>query len=374
MVQQILQAFDSHPIVALLGPRQCGKTTLAHMIEAEQQPQYFVHYFDLEDETDLVQLEKPKTILETLDGLVIIDEIQLQPKLFPLLRVLVDRPHQKTRFLILGSASRELLNHSSESLAGRVAHIELTPFQYHEVDHLMQLWVRGGFPLSYLAKTNEISWDWRKNYVKTFLEHDIPQLGIRIAPQALRRFWMMLVHYHGQIFNASEIGRSLGVSDTTVKHYLDILTGTFMIRYLPPWFENIHKRQIKSPKIYFRDSGLLHFLLGAENYQTLLHHPKLGASWEGFALEEIIRATRADPEDCYFWGVHGQSELDLLIFKKGKRLGFEFKFADAPRLTSSLLSAYEHLKLDQLCVIYPGKKDYDLNKKIKVIGLENYLT
>lgn len=373
MLQSIIQAFKSHPIVALLGPRQCGKTTLARQVGALLEQKHPVHYFDLEDETDIVQLETPKTILENLEGLVIIDEIQLQPKLFPLLRVLADRAHHKTQFLILGSASRELINRSSESLAGRIAHIELTPFQFQEVHHITQLWIRGGFPLSYLAKTNEISWDWRKNYVKTFLERDIPQLGIRIAPQTLRRFWMMLTHYHGQIFNASEIGRSLGTADTTIKHYLDILTGTFMIRNLQPWFENIGKRQVKSPKIYFRDSGILHFLFGIENYQAILHHPKLGASWEGFAIEEIIRANHADPEECYFWGIHGQSELDLLIFKKGKRLGFELKFSDAPRLNTSLISACEHLKLDHLYVVYPGEKDYKLNKTITVIGLENYL-
>jgi uncharacterized protein len=373
MLQKIDHSFESFPIVALLGPRQCGKTTLARMYWEEQKSKRPVHYFDLEDETDLAQLETPKTILENLEGLVIIDEIQLQPKLFPLLRVLADRPHHKTQFLMLGSASQELINQSSESLAGRVAHIELTPFQYQEVDHITKLWLRGGFPLSYLAKTNEISWDWRKNYVKTFLERDIPQLGIRIAPQALRRFWMMLVHYHGQIFNASEIGRSLGISDTAVRHYLDILIGTFMMRYLQPWFENINKRQVKSPKIYMRDSGLLHFFLGVEDHQNILHHPKLGASWEGFALEEVIRANDVDPEECFFWGIHGQSELDLLIFKKNKRLGFEFKFSDAPRLTPSLTSAFEHLNLDQLLVIYPGKKDYTLNEKIKAVGLENYL-
>lgn len=373
ITQQIQEAFYHYPIVALLGPRQCGKTTLARMVGVAQESKSKVYYFDLEDETDLAQLEAPKAVLEALEGLVIIDEIQLQPAIFPLLRVLADRPHSKTRFLILGSASRELVNKSSESLAGRIAHIELTPFQYQEVHELKKLWIRGGFPLSYLAKTKEISWEWRKNYVKTYLEHDIPQLGIRIAPPALRRFWMMLVHYHGQMFNASEIGRSLGISDTTVKHYLDILTGTFMVRSLQPWFENISKRQVKSPKIYFRDSGLLHFLLGVEDHDDLLHHPKLGASWEGFALEEVIRANHADPEECFFWGVHGQVELDLLIFKKNKRLGFEFKFSDAPRLTTSLASACEHLKLDVLYVIYPGNKDYLLNNKIHVVGFENYL-
>lgn len=372
-IQQIKQSFNSHPIVALLGPRQCGKTTLARMFAEEEQSKYPIQYFDLEDETDLAQFEASKTLLENLTGLIVIDEIQLQPKLFPLLRVLVDRLQPKTKFLILGSASRELVNQSAESLAGRIAYIELTPFQYKEVYDLKKLWVRGGFPLSYLAKTEEISWDWRKNYVKTFLERDIPQLGIHIAPLALRRFWMMLVHYHGQIFNASEIGRSLGVSDTTAKHYLDILSGTFMVRNLQPWFENINKRQVKSSKIYFRDSGLLHFLLGIPTYENILHHPKLGSSWEGFALEAVIRLNRADQEDCFFWGIHGQSELDLLLFKKSKRLGFEFKFSDTPRLTSSLTSAYENLKLDQLYVIYPGKKDYFLSDHIKVVGFENYL-
>lgn len=375
ILQQINTALSHYPIVGLLGPRQCGKTTLARMVGDLQKAQRQVHYFDLEDETDAVQLESPKIILENLEGLIIIDEIQLQPKLFPLLRVLVDRPEYKgkTNFFILGSASRDIISNSSESLAGRISHIELTPFQFREVHNLQQLWIRGGFPLSYLAQAESVSWDWRKQYIKTFLERDIPQLGIRIAPQAMRRFWMMLAHYHGQIFNASEIGRSLGIADTTVKNYLDILSGTFMIRSLQPWFENINKRQIKSPKIYFRDSGLFHFLLDVQDYNDLLHNPKLGASWEGFALEEVIRSHDQDPEMCFFWGVHGQSELDLLLLQNNKRIGFEFKFVDAPRLTASMSSAYKTLGLDQLFVIYPGKKDYALDKKINVVGLENYL-
>lgn len=364
--------YRTHPIVALLGPRQCGKTTLAKQY-LKSRIDLDITYFDLEDPVDLLRLETPKSTLESLEGLVVIDEVQRIPELFPVLRVLVDREDNKTNFLILGSASRDLIRQSSETLAGRIAYLELTPFSFAEVGgDLHQLWMRGGFPPAYLAQTEADSVTWRKHYISTFLERDIPNLGIQIPPASLRRFWMMLLHYHANIFNASEIGRSLGIADTTVKRYLDVLTGTFMIRRLIPWYQNSNKREVKSSKIYFRDSGILHHLMDVKDYSALLHHPKLGASWEGFALEEVIRHLQVAPEECYFWAVHNQAELDLLVFKNGKRLGFEFKYSDAPRLTTSMTSAFEVLNLDTLTVIYPGGKDYSLRDNIRVVGLKNY--
>lgn len=373
-INELVRSMEAHPVIALLGPRQCGKTTLAYQYASLQQNEssISVYHFDLEDPDDLAKFAAPKLALEDLLGLIVIDEIQRQPELFPLLRVLVDQ-HKARHFLILGSASRDLIKQSSETLAGRIRYIEVTPFSYLEVDNLNKLWLRGGFPHSYLVNSDQNSNDWRAAYITTFLERDIPALGIQVPARTLRRFWMMLAHYHGGIFNASEIGTSLGVGHTTARRYLDILTGTFMIRELTPWIENINKRQIKSPKIYFRDSGIFHSLLGINDWQALKNHPKLGASWEGFALEEIIRMHHAAPEECYFWGIHSQAELDLLIIKDGKRLGFEFKHADAPRLSSSMQLAQDTLQLDKLTVIYPGKSQYRLTEKIEVIGLENYL-
>ncbi|MGE3954150.1 MAG: ATP-binding protein [Parachlamydiales bacterium] len=369
-LKRIQKAFKTHPVVAILGPRQCGKTTLAHLYLEQERLEGKAHIFDLEDPTDLAVMQNPKTALEGLEGLIIIDEIQRLPDLFPLLRVLVDQKKPR-RFLILGSASRDLIRQSSETLAGRIAYIELTPFSLEEVDTLPTLWLRGGFPNAYLANSEEASVYWREEYIATFLERDIPNLGIRIAPTALRRFWLMLTHYHGQIFNASEIGRSMGLSDTTIRSYLDILTGTFMVRELTPWFENIGKRQVKRPKIYFRDSGIYHTLCDIPDRKALERHPKLGASWEGFALEETIRHYAARPEECYFWALHQGGELDLLILKGGKRLGFEFKYQDAPTLTPSMQSAVEVVGLDSLEVIYPGEKSYPLAKKITVRGLSS---
>lgn len=371
-IKRIFNAFKVHPIIALLGPRQCGKTTAAQLFMKRYKGRYRFHRFDLENPYDLARLDEPMLALEKLEGIIILDEIQRRPELFPLLRVLADR-HKKQKFLILGSASRDLIAQSSESLAGRIRYLELTPFHFEEVDHLPKLWLRGGFPRSYLARSESASYEWRESYVSTFLEKDVPSLGIKIPSRSLRKFWMMLAHCHGAIFNASEIGRSMGIAHTTSRHYLDILTGTFMIRELQPWFENISKRQIKSPKLYFRDSGLFHFLLGIKDRQTLTTHPKLGASWEGFALEEIIRLHQATPEETFFWGVHSQLELDLLIVKEGKKYGFEIKYADAPRLTPSLIKAEELLNLDKLTVIYPGKQSYWLSSTIQVIGLEQYL-
>lgn len=367
-LKQVALQMKVHPICGVLGPRQVGKTTLARQY-AKQYAQEQVHFFDLENPFDLARLEEPYTALAQLDGLVIIDEIQNIPDLFPILRVLVDeRPRH---FLILGSASRELIHQSSETLAGRIGYVELTPFMLEEVRDYKTLWGRGGFPRSFLSQSDEESILWRQAYITTFLERDIPNLGFKIPPAQIRRFWMMLSHVHGQIFNASDLGRSLGLTDHTIRKYLDILVGTFMMRSLQPWFENISKRQVKSPKIYFRDSGILHTLLGLNSQKDIENHPKLGASWEGFALEEIIRRYRARAEDCYFWATQSGAELDLLIIKDGKRRGFEFKYMDAPKVTPSMKIAFHDLKLDYLTVIYPGEKDYDLNDQISVMGIQS---
>lgn len=372
-LEKIERYFRMHKTVALLGPRQCGKTTLAKQYLQNQSSFPRENYFDLEDPIDLQRIENAMLALRPLKGLIIIDEIQRRPELFPVLRVLIDDDQVDQQYLILGSASRDLIHQSSESLAGRIAYIELTPFSYGEAGNLQQLWDRGGFPLSYLADSEEDSFDWRDFYIRTFLEQDIPNLGIRIAPEALRRFWTMLAHYHGNIFNASELGRSFGASDTTIRRYLDLLTGTFMIRQLQPWYENIKKRQVKAPKIYFRDSGILHSILNLKSHASLLRYPKLGASWEGFALEELIRAKKVRNQDCYFWSTYSGAEVDLLIHSEGKMMGYEFKFSDAPKLSKSMVNALENLPIDHLNVIYPGNRNYSLSENIFVRGLENYL-
>lgn len=366
----IEQAFKVTPIVALLGPRQCGKTTLANMY-AKAHSDVSVTHFDLENPIDLAKLDEPMLALKALRGLIIIDEIQRKPNLFPLLRVLADEKVDR-KFLILGSASRDLIQQSSESLAGRISYIEMTPFSYPEVKDMNKLLLRGGFPRSYLAENDEHSYAWRNQYITTYLEQDIPNLGIRIPAPVLRRFWMMLTHYHGNVFNASELGKSLGIAHTTARHYLDILTSTFMIRELSPWWENISKRQIKSPKIYFRDSGILNNLLSISTWDELYHHPKSGSLWEGFAIEEILRFHSIRPEEAFFWGVHGQGELDLLIFRGGKRIGFEIKYADAPRMTKSMHFACAELDLHELIVIYPGEASYPLDSRVRVVGLKEY--
>jgi hypothetical protein len=328
-----------------------------------------VYFFDLENPIDLARLENPMLALANLQSdLVIIDEIQRRPELFPVLRVLVDAKPRK--FLILGSASRDLLKQSSETLAGRIGYIELPPFSIAEVKDEKRLWLRGGFPRSYLAALNEESYAWRQAYIATFLERDIPNLGFNIPPVLMRRLWMMLAHYHGQILNATEIGKSLSISHHTVRKYLDILAGTFMVRILTPWFENISKRQIKSPKIYLRDSGLLHALVNIQNEEQLQVYPKLGSSWEGFALEEIIKEYHASLEECYFWAIQSGAELDLLIIKDGKRIGFEFKHTDFPKVTPSMNIALEILNLEHLYIVFPySGESFPLSNKITARGL-----
>jgi uncharacterized protein len=367
MIRDRLRVF---PVVALLGPRQCGKTTLARSYFNELNGGR-LNYFDLEDPQDLARLDQPQIALSELRGLVVIDEIQRKPDLFPLLRVLVDRANVDCRFLILGSASPELIHQGSESLAGRIGFIELTPFTLFEtgMDPLFTLWSRGGFPRSFLAEDDASSLLWRKNFIQTFLERDIPALGISLPAEQMRRFWIMLAHYHGQILNTSELARSMGLSDSTIRRYVDLLCGTYMVRRLTPYHANISKRQVKSPKIIIRDSGLLHCLLNIPDLEQLKLHPKLGASWEGFATETVIASLGADSSEVNFWGVHQQGELDLLVLQNGKRLGFEIKFADAPTRTQSMELAMESLSLDELTVIYPGDMDYPLGDRIRVKGI-----
>jgi predicted AAA+ superfamily ATPase len=364
---------NTNPIVAILGPRQCGKTTLANQF-AGQKVYKKVHSFDCENPRDLARLENPMLSLELLEGLIIIDEIQRSPSLFPILRVFVDKFPDK-KFLILGSASRDLVTQSSESLAGRISFLELSGFALHDVssDEYNDLWIRGNFPRAFLAENQETAAQWREDFIQTFLERDIPNLGIQIPAVTLRRFWAMLAHYHGQIFNATEIGKSLNFSDKTVKRYLDILSGTYLIRQLQPWHYNTKKRLIKRPKIYFRDSGLYHSFLSINAKEQLLLHPKLGASWEGFALEQLIIHLILQERDVFFWGVHTGAELDLLFQRKGKLWGVEVKYNDVPKITPSMKSALTELNLDHLWIVYPGIDSYQLDHNITAVGLYNIL-
>ena len=365
IIVRIHEALKRSRVVALMGPRQSGKTTLARTIV----PPDSLNYFDLEDPASLARLEQPAIALSGLKGIVVIDEIQRRPDLYPVLRVLADRVPLPSKFLILGSASPDLKRRSSESLAGRLETVTISGFALSEVGTkaLARHWRRGGFPPSFLGRSEDASWTWRKNFVLTLLERDLPQYGIRIPAPALLRFWMMLAHYHGQIWNAAEAARSLDVDQTTARRYLDLLEGVYMIRQLQPWFANVKKRQIKSPKIYFRDSGLLHQLLGIRTERDLLTHPKSGASWEGYAIEEILKIVR--PDEAYFWRTHNGAELDLLAIKNGRRFGFECKWTDAPRLTPSMKTAIKDLKLDRLTVIYPGDRFYSLPERVQAVPL-----
>jgi len=369
----IQKAFSYSPAVAMLGPRQCGKTTLAHQF-ADTVTSKKVHFFDLENPKDLAALENPILTFEGLEGYIVIDEVQRRPELFPVLRVLIDT-HQDKQYLILGSASPDLLKQSSETLAGRISYLELSGFSFNELEtsEYKKRWIRGGFPRSFLAPSYQSSYEWRQNFITTFLERDIPQLGINIPAKVMRRFWMMLAHYHGNIFNASQIAKSLGISNMTASRYLDLLSGTFLVRQLQPWFYNTKKRIVKRPKIYFRDSGIFHALLGGVTEEEISKHPQVGASWEGFAIEQVITVLALREEEVFFWGVHAGAECDLIISRKGKLWGVEVKYQDAPQMTSSLRSAIEELSLEHLWVIYPGDKKYALDKKITVLPLAELL-
>jgi predicted AAA+ superfamily ATPase len=364
-VQLVRAALKRSRVVALLGPRQCGKTTLARQFVSAES----LNYFDLEDPQGLARLTEPDIALRPLKGLVVIDEIQRHPDLFPLLRVLADRKPLPARFLILGSASPDLLKQSSETLAGRLETIPLEGFRLADLGAAAQTrhWLRGGFPLSFTARTETDSLAWRRQFLQTFLERDLPQLGVTIPALALRRFWNMVAHYHAQTWNGAELARALAVNESTVRRYLDLMSGVFMFRQLPPWFENLGKRQVKAPKVYVRDSGLLHALLGIANQRDLEHHPKLGASWEGYAVEEVLKALR--PDEAYYWATHNGAEIDLVLFKRGRRIGVECKRTDAPTLSPSMRIALADLKLDELYVVYPGERRYDLAKKVKVVPL-----
>jgi predicted AAA+ superfamily ATPase len=356
-------------VVALLGPRQCGKTTLARQFVSPGS----LNYFDLEDPQSVARLSEPDTALRPLKKLVVIDEIQRRPDLFPLLRVLADRSPLPARFLILGSASEDLLRQSSETLAGRLETIPLEGFRLADLGTSAQSrhWLRGGFPLAYTPRRESDSVSWRRQFLQTFLERDLPQLGVQIPALALRRFWNMVAHYHGQIWNAAELARALAVNESTVRRYLDLMAGVFMVRQLPPWFENLGKRQVRSPKVYVRDSGLLHSLLGITNQLDLENHPKVGASWEGYAVEEVLKSFR--PDEAYYWATYNGAELDLLLFKDGRRIGVECKRADAPALTPSMRTVLADLKLDHLYVLYPGDKAYTLGKKVEVVPLAKFV-
>lgn len=361
-IEKLIRQF---PVTAILGSRQCGKTFLAKKLQPD-------HYFDLENPRDNAALEEPQLALEQLKGLIVIDEAQRMPALFPLMRYLVDnKPRQK--YLILGSASPHLVKHTSETLAGRIGYYHLGGFDLRDVGYanMNRLWLRGGYPLSFLSGSDSKSFLWRENYIMTFLERDIPQLGITIPSRTLRRFWAMVSHYHGNIINYSEFAASFGVSDMTIRRYLEILEGTFMVRLLQPWYSNIGKRLVKRPKIYIKDSGLLHALFSITSGKELSSHNKLGASWEGFALEYAAKCIGKRDEEFFFWSTHSGAEVDLFWQHKGRNWAIEFKYADAPKITKSMQSAVEDLKLAHLWVVYPGSQSYRLTKNIEVLALKD---
>ena len=363
-----------HAVVGILGARQVGKSTLARMVAGARRGH--VTYFDLENDEDLARLSDPMLALKGLSGLVIIDEIQHRPDIFRALRVLADRPVSSCRFLVLGSASPELLRQSSETLAGRIVYHRLGGFVLAEVGAKDgdRLWCRGGFPRSFLARTESDSMEWRRGFIRTFVERDLPQLGSRISSSTLRRFWTMLAHYHGQTWNSSEFARSFGVADTTVRHYLDLLTSALVVRQLQPWHANIGKRQVKAPKVYIIDSGLLHGLLNLPRQADVEGHPKAGASWEGFVIEQIAAHLRAEPEECFFWATHTGAELDMLVVRGGERRAFEIKRTSSPRVTPSMRSALEDLRLDRIDVIHAGDRTFDLARGIRAVALSRLLT
>jgi uncharacterized protein len=372
-LHQLADLLTRYPIVAILGARQVGKTTLARQLVARMDTPTTV--LDLENPIDLARLDDPMLALQDRSGLVVLDEIQRRPALFPVLRVLADRPQSPARFLVLGSASPMLLQQSSESLAGRIHYHELGGFALDEVgqDATARLWRRGGFPPAFLATSDAASAEWRRDFVRTFLERDLPQLGVRVPAITLRRFWTMLAHYHAQVWNGAELARAFGVSAPTVRHYLDTLTAALVLRQLPPWFENLGKRQVKAPKVYIADSGLLHTLLNVPTQADLEGHPKVGASWEGFALGEVMTRLGAQPEECFFWATHAGAELDLLVVRGNWRWGFEFKRTVAPRLTRSMHSALADLRLERLEVVHAGDQTFPLADTVRALALGRLL-
>lgn len=369
LLQTVRAALQRSRVVALIGPRQCGKTTLARMIIKANSP----NYFDLEDPASLGRLSEPMIALNDLKGVVVIDEVHRRPEIFSILRILADRQPTSARFLILGSATPQLLRQSSESLAGRLEVIEMGGFNLAELgeEHHGLHWLRGGLPLSYLAKDEKISWIWRKQFIQTFLERDVPQFGIRIPALTMLRFWTILSHYHGQIWNAEETARSLAMKGAAVRSYLDLLTGLFMIRQLQPWQANIKKRQVKAPKIYFTDSGLLHQLLGIHNQLELLTHPKTGASWEGYVINEALRLL--EPDESFFWSTHQGAEIDLVMRKNTRLYGLEVKRGDAPRKTPSMQIAMDNLDLEKIVVIYPGERRYMISARMEAVPLREII-
>lgn len=358
-------ALEENPVCALLGPRQCGKSTLAREFSDGRE----VRWFDLEDSGDRAALRQPELALSPLRGLVVIDEVQREPGLFASLRPLADRRGAPARFLVLGGAAPTIVRGVSESLAGRVGFVDLGGLNLAEVGPKARdaLWLRGGFPRSFLATTAPASARWRSDFLRTFLEQDLPQLGVRTAAETLRRFWTMIAHFHGQVWNGAEFARALSASEPTARHYLDLLCGTYMVRRLQPWHTNLGKRELKAPKIYVRDSGLLHSLLGITDRDSLLSHPKLGASWEGFALEQILAACGA--EDTYYWATHNGAELDLVLFRRGKAWGVEFKVGDGPTMTKSLQIALGDLKLERAWIVHAGTKTYPVNERVDALPL-----
>jgi uncharacterized protein len=363
--QKLAESLRHFRITALLGPRQCGKTTLARSLEVPR-----ANYFDLENPTDSARLENPLQVLESLRGTVVIDEFQRLPALFPVLRVLADRPDSPARFLILGSASPDLMRGASESLAGRIHFLPITGFNCGEVgpENRDQLWVRGGFPESYLSPAETISVSWRRDFIRTFLERDLPNLGIQSSPEKLRRFWGMLAHVHGKLWNASDIAKALDITHPTARHYLDVLTQSYVVRQVQPWLPNLKKRLVKSPKVYIRDSGLLHVLLHLDNREDLQSHPVYGFSWEGFVIEQLTALLSLEAESFYFWATQSGAEIDLVIPFRGRLYGIEIKATERPRKTHSMTIALEDLKLEKIFLIYPGDLTFPISDRITALA------